>query len=67
MNTETKYHLFAGDYFHPFGGAGDYRATSESIDELVQMYVENISKWAESSIRWGQICNAETMEIIEDL
>lgn len=66
-NTETKYHLFAGDVYYPLGGAGDYRATSESIEDLKKMYEENIRKWAGSSRVWGQICNAETMEIIEEL
>lgn len=69
MSVEKKqrYHLFAGDNYYPYGGAGDYKGTSESIDELHRIYDEMISKRIGTRDVWGQICNAETMEVIEDL
>ena len=60
--------LFAGHCYYPEGGASDFRAFG-TIAELKELYEKNADSW--SSLiggaypdPWGQIANAQTMELI---
>lgn len=63
-----KLGLFAGHHYYPEGGANDFRAFGETVDELKEMYKRNGAKWSKAvgtySDPWGQIVDMETMKIL---
>lgn len=62
------YLLFAGHNYYPRGGAEDFRAFGDSIEELQELYTKSADAWSrlEGSYPnpWGQIVETSTMEIV---
>ena len=57
--------LFAGGFYYPEGGAGDFRGFG-TVDELKALYAANNKKWSKDAGNspWGHVCEHATMRIV---
>ena len=66
--SEKKYVLFAGHRSYPDGGSADFRAFSESVDELKLLYAKYADDWSMDVSSypdpWGEIVDHETMQSV---
>jgi hypothetical protein len=58
-----SYLLFAGEHYHPGGGADDLYAAFDEIDSA-KIYFANLYRDDPHDIDWGHILDTGTMEII---
>lgn len=56
-----NYYLFAGNDYHPSGGARDHRGTG-TLEWMQQVFVAGIDSWKRSAYcdnPWGHIADAD--------
>lgn len=64
MNTDKIYGLFAGEYYYPKGGAGDFIRWGSMV-ELKSVDLKSAVVVGRTSDIWAQIVEPDTMQVVE--